>query len=583
MAKSPSSRQQPASSEFGLDPSLSLLPDHQQPTSKSLNSASIDSSTIRERERNQLRVVAESLAPQLVLEQSLSVPGAPPTLRHCLANDAPILAISVLRACLNEASTNALFSSATSLDASQEDTTRLLNEVDTFQSTLLGLLDEVQRRYTAEERRTHGSNGIKREVEGEQDSQPAKVKKYMLHRGGANGGDLFTSAAFLSDRDLEQLSLLPDADLVAVHPPSADSSPLVSSSAPSPSLGAVHPQFTPTPTYLPVSMRYNLAPGQAPAIAPLLPALVAPPAPRTNSITSLSLVRETRMLDYGVWTSGFGCAPKFDSAGSTDGGYHRAASRAAGRERVKRWEKGLVAPEPLPRIRVDDPATSAAASADEFVLTKDERTTLEGMEVEIEQFLKFTRQAQDDEAKVWRVLERNLELIQRLGTAQIARTRKGVKKEERRRKAEIKKTTAAAAAATTNGVDGGDEEVREEGRRDLAEGVEKQDADTLLESFASLLRSFCASSVLPSITSGQASAVGRPSPTLVPAASLIRSITPLVVGELHREPSYFGAFDPVPNQEIRAGGAAAGGGWEKAVKESSGGGGGHGGSIIKQE
>lgn len=237
----------------------------------------------------------------------------------------------------------------------------------------------------------------------------------------------------------------------------------------------MHPQFTPTPTYLPVSMRYNLAPGQAPAIAPLLPALVAPPAPRTNSITSLSLVRETRMLDYGVWTSGFGCAPKFDSAGSTDGGYHRAASRAAGRERVKRWEKGLVAPEPLPRIRVDDPATSAAASADEFVLTKDERTTLEGMEVEIEQFLKFTRQAQDDEAKVWRVLERNLELIQRLGTAQIARTRKGVKKEERRRKAEIKKTTAAAAAATTNGVDGGDEEVREEGRRDLAEGVEKQD------------------------------------------------------------------------------------------------------------
>jgi hypothetical protein len=130
---------------------------------------------------------------------------------------------------LNEASTNALFSSATSLDASQEETTRLLNEVDSFQSTVLGLLDEVERRYTAtRERQSNGKGkGVKRELEeepGEISSfslflDPSRLKpheiaaafqrpkKYMLHRGGANGGDLFTSSAFLSDRDLEQVSL----------------------------------------------------------------------------------------------------------------------------------------------------------------------------------------------------------------------------------------------------------------------------------------------------------------------------------------------------------------------------------------
>ncbi|GAA5913347.1 uncharacterized protein JCM6883_003047 [Sporobolomyces salmoneus] len=585
-------KQSSSSTEFALDPSL--FPDHQQPRIDSLASIANESSTIRERERNQLRVVAQSLvhsihppsltslrrrlnlvreslslAPQLVLDQSISVPNAPPTLRHCLAPSAPLLPISVLRACLNEASTNALFSSATSLDASQEETTRLLNEVDSFQSTVLGLLDEVERRYTAEGNRGKGGkNGLKREADDIQDVQPTKVKKYMLHRGGANGGDLFTSAAFLSDRDLEQVSLLNDADLVAVHPPSASSSSALA--PPAPSLGSVYPALPPTPTYLPVSVRYNLTPGQSPALAPLLPALIPPPAPRTNSISSTSFVRETRMLDYGVWSSG---SPKWDSMGSTDGGYYRAATRIVGRERVKKWEKGLIPSEPLPRLQLDDVASPSTTTGQDLVLSKEERRTLEEMEIEIEGFLNFTKRAQEDESRVWKVLERNLELIKRLGEAQVGRTRKSVKKEEKRRKAELKKS---ASAALPNGVEAGEEDAKdkEEERRDLAEGVEKEDADTLLESFTSLLSSFYNSSLLPST-----STANRAPPPLLPPPSLIRSLTPLIVSELHRESSYYGAFEPVTAHELKAGG------WEKAVKENSGAsnGGGGGGAMIKQE
>lgn len=61
-----------------------------------------------------------------------------------------------------------MFSSATSLEASGEETTRLLNEVDSFQSTVLGLLDEVERRYRAEEKKEENKRGVKREVEEEQ-------------------------------------------------------------------------------------------------------------------------------------------------------------------------------------------------------------------------------------------------------------------------------------------------------------------------------------------------------------------------------------------------------------------------------
>ncbi|GAA5944182.1 uncharacterized protein JCM15063_000171 [Sporobolomyces koalae] len=536
-----SSLQQSDPSLAAFDPAL--FPDHHQPTHLATTGSDgpLDSSTMRERERNQLRVVAQGLAPELVWDQPLSVPSAPPTLRHCLASDAPLLPISVLRACLNEASTNALFSSATSLNASPEETTRLLNEVDTFQNTILGLLDEVERRYRAHEPRT---NGIKREAEEDADSTAAtKMQKYMLHRGGKNDGDLFTSAAFLSDRELEQIALLQETDLVAVHPASTAS--LSSYAAPVPSLGTVHPPFPPSTPSLPVSARYNLAPGQHPAVAPLLPALITPAAPsRPQSFT-----RETRMLDYGVWTSGF--APKFDSTGSTDGGYFRAATRAVGRERVKKWEKGLVANEPLPPVIR---SSTVRHEEKEMGLTREEQDTLVGLNVEISDFLSQAKKAVEDEKRVWQVLERNLELIERLGRAQIARVRKSAKKEERRRRTGAKKPTNNSGA----GEDVEDED-QGETKRDLAVGVEKQDADQLLESFTNLLSHFSTESVLPSLDS-------RSIPSLLPPPALIRSLAPLIIGDLTREASYTGGLEAVT-----PGGSA----WEKAVKETGG--------IIKEE
>ncbi|GAA6022102.1 hypothetical protein JCM11491_002110 [Sporobolomyces phaffii] len=559
-----------------LDPAL--VPDHHQPLAHALEAdASPDSSVFRERERNQLRVVAHGLAPQLVLDQPLSVPAAPPTLRHCLAPDAPLLAISVVRACLNEASTNALFSSATSLDASPEETTRLLNDVDSFQTTVLGLLDEVERRYAAEAHRRAGPSGLKREFprddDDEADVKPATgAKKYMLHRGGANGGDLFTSAAFLSDRDLEAVSMLQDADLVAVHPappPTTTTTPAAAVlAAPVPTLGALHPPFPPAHVPLPVALRWNLAPGQAAAVAPFLPPLVAPPSVRAAANTA-AMTRETRMLDYGVWTSAF--APSYDSQGSTDGGYYRAATRQVGRDAVKRWERGLVATEPLARIPLapgrrddDDPGRQLAAG---FDLSERERATLGELEVELSTFLQFAHRAASDERHVWAVLERNLELIQRLGAAQVARTRKSAKKEERRRRAgrvgggNAKKKDPAA---TGDGVAPEDGTAQGEERRDLADGVEKQDADALLESFTSLLSSFYQSSRLPSLDPE----ASRTPPSLLPAPSLVRSLAPLIVGELTREPSYTGALEALEGP--------GGQGWEKAVKEG-------GTGAVKQE
>jgi len=40
--------------------------------------------------------------------------------------------------------------------------------VDSFQSTVLGLLDEVERRYRAQEKRGDEKRGIKREAEDEE-------------------------------------------------------------------------------------------------------------------------------------------------------------------------------------------------------------------------------------------------------------------------------------------------------------------------------------------------------------------------------------------------------------------------------
>ncbi|GAA5833697.1 hypothetical protein JCM5353_008035, partial [Sporobolomyces roseus] len=522
-----------------IDPSL--FPEHLQPTI-GLDNASINSSTIRERERNRLRVVAQGLAPQLVLDQPLSVPSAPPTLRHCLDSTAPLLPISVLRACLNEASTNALFSSATSLEASGEETTRLLNEVDSFQSTVLGLLDEVERRYRAEEKKEENKRGVKREVEEEQDLKPfastSTAKKYMLHRGGANGADLFTSAAFLSDRELEQVSLLQDADLVSVHP-SLSSSTSTSSSLPlAPSLGSLHPQTPPLPLSMPAAQLTSRAPGQLASIFPTLPALLPPQPGKLNQLFQ----RETKMLDYGSFSS---FAPSFDSSGSTDGGYYRAAQRLTGRDKMKKWERSLVPSKPIGNLVVE---------SREFKLSEEERETLKGMKVELEGFVEGVR----GEEKVWETLRRNEELLERLQGAQIARVRKAGKKEEKRkRKGKINNGNLNGNA--NGGPEGEDEEGGQLEKRDVAEGIEKEDAEELLSSLTALLSSFTSTSSAPS---------------LLPSSALIRSLTPLIVGELTRDASFSGGLEPIDSSGI--------GGWEKAVKESSSAGGGAG-FRVKQE
>lgn len=322
------------------------------------------------------------------------------------------------------------------------------------------------------------------------------------------------------------------------------------------------------------------------------------------------------MLDYGVWSSslgGRGNGIRFDSQGSTDGGYWRAANRLVGREKLKKWDKALLEPTSAAVGGGGSIWTKLATSSEEeeedlttttttkkkttetkamIELNEKEKLILQEMEIELTSFFEFAQRAQRDEEKVWKVLERNLELLKRLGGAQIARTRKSGKREEKKsRKKKFTTMTATGelgAHEATVGIEG--EEEGEGQKRDLAEGIEKQDgelqikelfrtlaetdalslslcsspcvrvllADALLASFTSLLSSFYSSSVLPSTTTT------RSAPSLLPSPSLIRSLTPLIVGELHRESSYHGGLEPV-----EGGGMDLKSGWEKAVKESS--------------
>lgn len=194
---------------------FSAMAGPRSPRKRSLPSSSSSSSPpITDLHRHQLAKVVHSLAPQIVLEQRLTVPDAPETLTACLADDAPplLLPLSVLRACINEACTSALLSSAMALDGEQQqDSARLLNDVDRFQSAILAVLDQLElqyRRSTAEQE--YGNlNEVK--LEGERDDsapphQSTKIQRYMLHRTLPSGLDVFTSAAVLSDKDLDALA-----------------------------------------------------------------------------------------------------------------------------------------------------------------------------------------------------------------------------------------------------------------------------------------------------------------------------------------------------------------------------------------
>jgi len=156
------------------------------------------------------------------------------------------------------------------------------------------------------------------------------------------------------------------------------------------------------------------------------------------------------MLDYGTFSS---FAPAWDSSGSTDGGYFRAAQRAQGREKLKKWEKSLV-----PSNRVEP-----VLETREIVLSEEEKETLKGMKVELDGFVEGVK----GEEKVWEILRRNWELLARLQGAQVARVRKVAKKEEKRKR--------KGKVQNGNG-DGEDEEAQNE-KRDVAEGIEKEDGE----------------------------------------------------------------------------------------------------------
>ncbi|GAA6064314.1 hypothetical protein JCM10212_005051 [Sporobolomyces blumeae] len=708
-----------------LDPSL--FPDHQQqppPPDQQDDQvpSTVSSPSIKPRERDQLRVVAQGLAPNLVLDQPLSVPGAPPTLRHCLANDAPLLPISVLRACFNEASTNALFSSATAFDATGDETTRLLNDVDSFQEMVNGLLDEVERQYvdlqddddederggspradaTGKAKSTRGKakKGIKREADEdfEVSTTSTATKRYMLHRNGPNGTDLFTSAAILSGYELEQISQLPETDLITLHPP-APSLPL---SSPVPSLGSLNPVPSPSLPRVPVSLRYNLAPGQQQQPQPSSSSSssasshppLAYPADSTQSILNPHVVRETVTIEYGPFAS-FG--PRFDTTGATDGGYTTSLARFRARERVKRFDRDVLstteeededeAREPLDvgreveRVRNERRRRRAQEGREEgrrrggrgrFGLSDQDEETVRSLHGELAELLLERDNDDDDgdgdgddvidrvetrietESIVWNVLSRNLDLIRRLEQGQVARVRTRFRSESGTTTGKSETARAGeqgggvqgqgeAAATMTKVEDRGERSGLDEDRDEStarsrgAHEVELRDAESLLSSFASLVSTLSTSTVSPSLFSSHPSRSSRASTSssakttnksfkrslddyvgddnehenesrrrrrssIVPGSTLIRSLTPLIVGEVSREPSYHGTLEshhPSSGLAVRAnhrrsgfasggvggGGGGAGGGeagWEKAVKEGSESNG-AGAAAVKQE
>ncbi|GAA5976701.1 hypothetical protein JCM21900_000276 [Sporobolomyces salmonicolor] len=355
-----------------------------------------------------------------------------------------------------------------------------------------------------------------------EDLKPTKTRRYMLHRTLPSGTDLFTSAAILSDYDLSAISQVEDTDLIAVHPPPSSSSSLAP--APVPSLGTLNPPAPPAPLPLPASQKAKIAPGQHPSIAPSLPAL------RPSSSGSGSAVRETQLLYYGAWAS---FAPSHDSLAATDAGYCRAASRALSDARVRRWERQLVPA----RSRADVSLARADDAEPELQpqpleLTADERQTLAELNVHLEAFEQGAKLLQEEQ-KVWSVLERNRELLGRLGRMQVARIRRRA------------------------GREGGDDVKREEEESaggtdgDAVDAVEKEEADALLRSLSSLV------AALSSTTSSAC--------RVVPSPALIRSLTPLIISTLTREASYTGTLDAAD---------ASGLAWAKAVKE---------GGMVKAE
>ncbi|BGP22467.1 hypothetical protein Rt10032_c07g3071 [Rhodotorula toruloides] len=485
-------------------------PDHLAYLAGAVDESKVVSPRITQEDRQKVRVVVESLAPVTVLEQQLTVPTAPKTLQDALADTADLLPVSVLRACLNESCTSALLSSAMALDADADTNARLLNDVDEFQRVVGGVLDELERSYEVKE----GKGRVKKEEDAEVDAlaanqPPSKMRKYMLHRTLANGIDLFSSAAILSDADLEALSRVDDTDLIAVHPTSSSSL----SGPPAPPLGSSNPRPLPSST----EVARTTAPAQRVGMAPGLWGKEGDEYRRVFDPLNPTR-RTTTLLSYpSPFLSSL--APTHDSGSGATEPYTRSASRALSEARTRRWEeKARIAP-----VQVE--------------FNEEEKRVLRVFGIERpDELLGLLEGGEGDD--IWGVLERNAERIVKLGRAGVRRTRRALRV---RQGAGVEKGKAVKKDDDVMDVqkEGAEEESME------ATEAEKAEAQALLQSLVSLI-----ARLPPSNSSTR--------PRILPPPSLLRSLAPLLVASSTKEASYDGTLEPVNDRAVRLGERAVG-------------------------
>ncbi|GAA5990621.1 hypothetical protein JCM10908_003158 [Rhodotorula pacifica] len=523
---------------------------------------------------------ARSLAPKVVLEQSLTVPGAPASLLGALADSAPLLPLSVLRACVNEACTSALLSSAMALDApSEQDSARLLNDVDRFQSAILAVLDELEGKY----RREEGTNGVVHEnvdQEGEVFSgaapPPTKIQRYMLHRTLPSGVDVFTSAAVLSEQDLEALSKIDDTDVIAVHPPPA---PTASSSSSSymldpllsdPQSAASAADQVPVPRLGEVNQRplgwqsaRHIAPVARVGAAPGLYGVEAALRKDPGFIDPINPTRRPTVLLRYASPFISSLAPTHDSTGATEP-YTASASRALSQLRARRWTQAALDPNGILEQGGQE------GEEEELVLSEEESATLRELGVDIQAFLAGAkhssssapptpsskksrpRPAASSTTAVWSALEHNSSLIVRVARAQVARARISYEEELKRlrRRAELAMQRAnrpvpvPVPGAPAVVVEASGEEGEKGFVVERAGKAELEDAEALLDSLVSLIAS------LPKSTSDSTSS-DSPLPRLVPPPAFLAKLAPLLLAARTKEPSFRGTLDPINDRAVK--------------------------------
>ncbi|GAA5896263.1 hypothetical protein JCM6882_008535 [Rhodosporidiobolus microsporus] len=540
-ATDPSSHPSPSKRARTKPPPPAALPSTSS-TSTSSDGAALPSSPVvrlTAKERDQLGVVVESLAPPVVLEQQLSgVAGwEGKTLRDVLGTvtqEGQGLEMSVLRAALSSASTSALLSStllAFDSTGQDESAARLLNEIDDFGRTVGGVVDGLERKALEGE----GGKGVKREAEEDTAQEPpaSKSRKYMLHRSLATGVDLFTSGAILSEADLAELAKVEDTDLVLLTPSSSSVPP-----APAPSLGSTLPPALPPSSLFPSAPysaftspqplleRFGLAPAQvhkrarAAAVAAAAAAAGGAAQPEAEGSEEGAADGETELLYYGTFAS---FAPAFDSRDAVAGrGYTASASRALRDKRVRRWESEAL---DAPALTLAAPGADAAG-AGKVDLSKEEREVLASLGVSDLPAFQRALRAAEGEHETWKRLEEVARLVERVGGRQVARI--------------------ASAGRKGKGKGGVKSEEEGEGEEVVGE-AEREEATALLTRLASLISHHSLS----------------PSARLVPPPGALSAFTPLFLASspaltTTREPSYYGTLDEVNYRAVREGAMSGG-------------------------